>query len=180
MWELKTPQPVKLIVGILAADKTCLAVAVEALLVEFGKADFLSDIWPFTQTDYYSKETGANIIRRFVTFHHLVDPADLPKIKLKTNALEQQLALQLDIDLPRPINLDPGFIESSKLVLATTKNYSHRIYIGQKIYAEVTLIYSKGAWQSFDYTYPDYKLHCYHDFFTKVRTRLMEQLRSNR
>jgi hypothetical protein len=80
--------------------------------------------------------------------------------------------------LPRPVNLDPGIIEPSKLVLATTKNYSHRIYIGHKMFAEVTLIYEKGAWRHFDYTYPDYRQPGYHDFFTKVRNRLLEQLKT--
>ena len=80
--------------------------------------------------------------------------------------------------LPRPVNLDPGLIEPSKLVLATTKNYSHRIYIGHKMFAEVTLIYEKGDWRHFDYTYPDYRQSCYLDFFSKVRTRLLEQLKT--
>ncbi|MHC4620550.1 MAG: DUF4416 family protein, partial [Planctomycetota bacterium] len=80
--------------------------------------------------------------------------------------------------LPRPVNLDPGIIEPSKLILATTKNYSHRIYIGNRMYAEVTLIFDKGRWRPFDYTYPDYRQQCYFDFFDKVRNRLVEQLRA--
>jgi len=79
--------------------------------------------------------------------------------------------------LPRPVNLDPGIIEPSKLVLATTKNYAHRIYIGKKIYAEVTLIFEKGRWRPLEYTYPDYTQQVYLDFFARVRARLLEQLR---
>ena len=90
------------------------------------------------------------------------------------------MAAKLNIDLPRPVNLDPGIIEPAKLILATTKNYSHRIYIGNKMYAEVTLIFDKGTWQPLPYTYPDYKQPCYHDFFTKVRTRLLQQLRNSK
>jgi len=86
--------------------------------------------------------------------------------------------VKLAAGLPRPVNLDPGLIEPSKLVLVTTKNYSHRIYIGKKMYAEVTLIFDKGHWQSLPYTYPDYKQQCYFDFFEKVRTKLLEQLKS--
>ena len=180
MWKLKDPEPVKLIVGILAAKHNCLSIAAEALIVEFGKADFISDVWPFAHTNYYQGETGQNILRRFVSFGRLFDPGSLAEIKHKTNTLEQQLALQLDIDLSRPVNLDPGIIEPSKLVLATTKNYSHRIYIGKKMYAEVTLIFDKGAWRPLPYTYPDYRQKCYFDFFEKVRTRLLEQLKSQR
>ena len=80
--------------------------------------------------------------------------------------------------LPRPVNLDPGLIEASKLVLATTKNYSHRIYIGDEIWAEVTLIFEKGQWRAMPYTYPDYKLPVYIDFFERLRKRLLEQLKS--
>jgi hypothetical protein len=178
MWNLQNPKPVKLILGILAADENCLQATVETLTAEFTNLDLQSDIWPFTQTDYYSEETGENILRQFVSIDKLIDPGSLPQIKHRTNTLEQELAAKLNIDLPRPVNLDPGIIEPSKLILATTKNYSHRIYIGQKMYAEVTLIFDKGSWQPLPYTYPDYKQQSYHDFFTKVRTRLLQQLRS--
>jgi hypothetical protein len=87
------------------------------------------------------------------------------------------LAKKLALDVNRPVNLDPGIIEPSKLILATTKDFSHRIYIGKKMFAEVTLLYKKGVWHPFDYTFPDHKEQCYHDFFTKVRTKLMEQLK---
>jgi hypothetical protein len=178
MWDTKEPNPVKLIVGILAADENCLQAAVETLTAEFTNLDLQSDVWPFTQTNYYNTETGENILRQFVSIDKLIDPGSLPQIKHRTNTLEQQLAAKSKSDLPRPINLDPGIIEPSKLILATTKNYSHRIYIGQKMYAEVTLIFDKGSWQPLPYTYPDYKQPSYHDFFTKVRTRLLEQLRN--
>ncbi len=178
MWELKNPQPVKLIIGILAADQNCLDAAHKVLAAKFGKIDLTSDVWPFTQTDYYKNETGPNILRQFASLEKLIDPGNLAKIKHATNKLEQQLARSLKMPLPRPVNLDPGLIEPSKVVLATTKNYSHRIYIGHKMFAEVTLIYEKGAWRHFDYTYPDYRQPCYHDFFTKVRTHLLEQLKT--
>jgi hypothetical protein len=178
MWQLKDPKPVKLIIGILAADENCLQAAVDTLTSEFGSTDLKSDIWPFTQTDYYKDQIGDNILRQFLTIEKLIDPAELAEIKLKTNNLEQKLAAESGLDLPRPVNLDPGIIEPSKLILATTKNYSHRIYIGEKIYAEVTLIFDKGTWSALPYTYPDYKQDCYHDFFSKVRQRLLEQLKS--
>jgi len=180
MWKLKDPNPAKLIIGILAANQDCLQAAIEALTSEFGKADLISDTWPFTQTDYYNKETGENILRRFVTIEKLIDIAKLAKIKHTTNKLEKKLAKQLALDLYRPVNLDPGVIEPSKLILATTKNHSHRIYIGKKMFAEVTLVFDRGAWCPLPYTYPDYRLKCYHDFFDKVRARLLEQLKSKR
>jgi hypothetical protein len=132
----------------------------------------------FDKTDYYKDETGENILRQFVSTERLIAPALLAKIKHRTNKLEQKLAAKLALPLPRPVNLDPGIIEPSKLILATTKNYSHRIYIGKKMYAEVTLIFDKASWRPLDYTYPDYRQQCYFDFFDKVRKRLLEQLKS--
>ena len=180
MWKLKGPKPVKLVVGILATDRQCLHEAVDVLTGKLGNVDFTSDVWQFDKTDYYKDQTGPHILRQFVSIEKLIAPGKLAKIKCKTNMLEQKLAKTLGLPLPRPVNLDPGIIESSKLILATTKNYSHRIYIGKKMYAEVTLIFDKGQWRPLDHTYPDYRQKCYFDFFLNVRNRLLEQLKSQR
>ena len=178
MWELKEPRPVKLIIGILAADKDALAEAAGAVNERIGKVDLASEVWPFTQTDYYKDETGANILRQFVSIEGLVEPGKLGEIKHTTNKMEQEIAGALKMSVARPVNLDPGLIEASKLVLATTKNYSHRIYIGNKMYAEVTLIYEKGGWRHFEWTYPDYRQQSYQEFFSEVRNKLLEQLKT--
>ena len=146
MWELNKPKPVKLIIGILAANELALLAGLESVGAEFGEVDFVSDIWDFTQTDYYKDQMGEDILRQFVSIDELIEPGKLAEIKLKTNEIERKLAGKLKIDLPRPVNLDPGIIEPSKLILASTKNFSHRIYIGKNIYAEVTLVYDKGSW----------------------------------
>jgi hypothetical protein len=163
----------------LAANNQCLNSAADIVTGKFGSADFTSDIWSFDKTDYYKEQMGTRILRQFLSIERLIAPGKLAKIKILTNKLEQKLARTLSLPLPRPVNLDPGIIEPSKLVLATTKNYSHRIYIGKKMYAEVTLIYDKGGWQPLSHTYPDYRQQCYFDFFDKVRNRLMEQLKSH-
>ncbi len=177
MWELKDPRPVKLIVGILAADQNCLSAAIKTTKREFGEIDLISQVWPFDKTDYYKDQSGPDILRQFVSIDKLISPEILADVKLQANELEQKLADELSLSLPRPVNLDPGIIEPSKLILATTKNYSHRIYIGKKIYAEVTLLFDKGSWRPFEYTYPDYRQQCYFDFFSKVRSKLVEQLK---
>jgi len=169
---------VKLIAGILACDEQVLSAAKTRLESALGEIDLVSDIWPFDQTSYYADETGSRIVRQFVSFRQLIDPGELADIKHRTNALEQELAKSLALPVPRPANLDPGIIEPSKLVIATTKNYSHRIYIGKQMYAEVTLVYDKGAWRPMPYTYPDYRSPQYLDFFAKVRGRLLDQLRA--
>lgn len=177
MWELKEPKPVKLIVGILAADERCLTAARARLSAALGTMDLASDIWTFDQTDYYAGQIGPHILRQFASIERLIDPGQLAAIKHRTNTLEQQLAAALGTPFPRPVNLDPGIIEPSKLILATTKNYAHRIYIGDRMYAEVTLVFDKGRWHPLPYTYPDYQRPEYFDFFSQVRTRLVQQLR---
>lgn len=177
MWDLNKPEPVKLIIGILAADEACLSRAIEGITRELGSIDLTSQVWPFTQTHYYDEEIGPRILRQFVTFEQLVDPGELARIKHQTNALEQDLAQMLAYPTLRPVNLDPGYIEPSKLVLASTKNFSHRIYIGQNMYAEVTLIVDKGVWSALRYTFPDYRQGNYNAFFEEVRQRLRSQLK---
>jgi len=183
MWEIEKPKPVKLIIAVMAADQKCLSTALDAIVAEFGTTDLVSDVWPFDQTDYYKEQTGPHILKQFVSADKLIDPGKLAQIKHRTNQIEQKQAELLHssgVVWPRPINLDPGIIEPSKLILASTKNYSHRIYIGQGMYAEVTLTFHKGKWQPFSYTYPDYKQPGYHEFFSKVRTRLIEQLKDKK
>lgn len=179
MWEIREPQPVKLIVGILAADEACLAAGVESIEEQFGETDMLSEVWRFTQTQYYKDEMGGCVLRQFASIDKLIDPGELAGIKHRANEMEMELASRLGGKLPRPVNLDPGFIEPSKLVLASTKNFAHRIYIGQSMYAEVTLSFCKGKWQGYMYTFPDYKEERYHEFLSCVRERLVEQLREN-
>jgi hypothetical protein len=134
-------------------------------------------VWIFDQTDYYVEELGPRVLRQFVSIERLIDPGDLADVKHRTNEMEKQLAATLAMPFPRPVNLDPGVIEPSKLILASTKNFAHRIYIGRKMYAEVTLVFDKGRWRLFPYTFPDYKRAEYHKFFSTVRSRLVQQLR---
>ncbi len=176
MWQLKDPDPVKLIVGVLAANNECLCEAIELLENKLGPVDLPSDVWPFTDTDYYKKQTGAEILRQFISIAELIDPGRLAAIKHITNEIEQKIAAKTSLPLSRPVNIDPGFIEPSKLVLATTKNFSHRVYIGDRMWAEVTLMYDKG-WKFLPFTYPDYKRRRYLDYFSKVRDILSEQLK---
>lgn len=180
MWQLNEPRPVKAIVGILASDERCLGAAREAVFGALGPADLLSDMWTFDQTDYYADEIGPRVLRQFVSIEQLIDPGELADIKHRTNAIEQQLATALAMPFPRPVNLDPGVIEPSKLILASTKNFAHRIYIGRKMYAEVTLVFDKGQWRFLPYTFPDYKRPEYHRFFSLVRARLVQQLRESK
>ncbi len=177
MGRIKPPRPAKLICGLICGDPDLMARARGLLDKQVGKIEAVSDIWPFDQTDYYKEEMGGDLKRQFVSFAGLVQVDRLPDIKRLTNQLEQRIADEvLDPEIPRPINLDPGYLTLSKLVLATTKDYSHRLYLEGGIYGEVTLHYESAGWQVWPWTYPDYAAPTYHTFLTQVREALKEQL----
>lgn len=177
MWEIQRPQPVKLMVGILASDRQCLDAARASIMDAYGQADLTSPVYPFDLTHYYQDQAGPNILRQFVSMEQLIDPGQLADIKLNTNLMEKQMADSLKAPFPRPVNFDPGYVEPSKLVLASTKNFAHRVYIGKGIWAEVTLTYNKGVWQIYPYTFPDFKSGRYNEFLSQVREKLVGQLR---
>ena len=148
---------------------------------EWGAIDFESKLLPFEHTPYYAKEFGRGLVRRVWAFEKLIDPGDLAAIKVRTNELEQLSAL----DDKRRINLDSGYVSMAKLVLATTKNHGHRIYIGQSlkaigIYAEVTLQYRNKAFRPWECTYPDYATLEYCELFQAIRKQYVAQLRERR
>ena len=185
MGQAGAPQPVKLIVGMLASQESCFAWAQDQMEKHWGTIDITSEVMPFDYTDYYAREMGERLLRKFVSFAELIDPGELAAVKHQSNALESEIDGWAENQGQQPkakrlINLDPGYIEPSKLVLATTKNYSHRIYIGQSMYAEATLRYQKGRWQGWPYTYPDYASGAYDEFLNRVRERLMEKLSSQK
>ncbi len=173
------PRPaahVKLFVGLLCGDVDLLRRTRQLLVRRYGPVDLESEIWPFDQTDYYAAECGPDLKRWFLSFERPIRPDMLAEIKHETNAVEAELAdACLDPLIPRPVNIDPGYVDLGKLVLATTKDRAHRICLGMGIYAEVTLYFSQGVWQMWPWTYPDYRKPEYHAFFTRVRERLRAQ-----
>ncbi len=168
----------KLFVGLLSGDMDLFRRARQLLTRQYGPTDAESELWPFDQTDYYADEMGPDLQRWFLSFERSISPDELAEIKRATNTLEATIADQcLAVEIPRPVNLDPGYIDLTKLVLATTKDRGHRIYLRRGIYAEVTLQYERGGWQTLPWTYPDYTRTEYHAFFTDARARLLEQRR---
>ena len=171
------PQPVKLICGMISSDTELFAESLAALTGAFGRADITSDILAFDFTHYYDDEMGAPLWRQFVSFSELVSPDVLVEAKLRTNEVEEHLAARAAGPPARPINLDPGYVEQSKLVLASMKNFSHRIHLGRGVYGEVTLLYHKGGWEPLRWTFPDYASRRYWPFLDSARDRLLAQLR---
>ncbi len=181
MGKVKEPLPVKLIASMFTASGELLEEAKVRLSQEFGSLDYESQLLPFDHTSYYAAEFGENLRRRFVAFEELVRPEKLAEIKLRTNALELVLSgakgTEWVVGGKRRINIDPGYVSHSKLVLATTKNHAHRIYLGRGIYAEVTLHFRDGAFRAWPWTYPDYASPLLIAIFNQIRGIYVKQLR---
>ena len=177
MGSIRPFNPVKLFVGVLAAQENLVAEAESQLSSHYGPVDQRSPVIPFTFTDYYRRETGDNILRAFLSFERLIEADQLPEIKLQTNALEETFAGE-KATVKRPVNLDPGYLEHAKVILASTKNFYHRMYLGRGIFGEVTMHFRNNSWEFFPWTYPDYKSPEYQAFFLELRSRYREQLRS--
>ncbi len=166
MGKINPPEKVKLIAGLISQDEA-LFDQIGALLEKKlkNKVDFNSPIMDFDYTDYYDKEMGGRLKRKFISFKKLVRLEGIAKVKLLTNEIEKRFLK----DGKRTINIDPGYIDMAKLVLLSTKDYSHRIYIGQGIFAEVTLHYKDKRFNFWPWTYPDYRSEEYINVFGKIR-----------
>ncbi len=174
MGRIRSPQPVKLIVPMLSAHTKLLEDAREALVARFGPTDLVSAHLPFEYTTYYRAELGASLQRQFLSFERLIDPGELAAIKTYSNMLEEEWR----VEERRRVNLDPGYLTPAKLVLASTKDYAHRVYIGEGVYAEVTLAYRGGDFRSWPWTYPDYQSESYLCILRKIREIYMFQLKA--
>lgn len=175
MAEASEPRLVKLICGQISARAELFDAALARLEQLYGRADIVSEVMNFDFTQYYDAEMGNPLLRRFVSFDRPTSPGILADVKCATNELEREFAAAGGGWAARPINLDPGYIEPSKLVLASMKNFSHRIYLSRGVYGEVTLQWHKMQWQSLPWTFPDYASGRYFPFLTAARTRLREQ-----
>ena len=172
MGEIRSPEPVKLICGLLYRDPAIWEEAARYLEERFGPIDYRSEEFPFVETDYYDREMGPGIRRAYVSFQNLVSPDILAEAKHFTNHVESRL---VDDEGNRRINLDPGAVTNANLILASTKNYCHRIYLRDGIYAEVTMTYRKGQFQELPWTYPDYRNH--RQVFAEIRQIYRDQIR---
>jgi len=163
----------KLICGVLTSRPEAVETIQSSLEQSFGPVDFKSNLEEFTYTDYYNKEMGTPIYRFFVSFGDLVAPETLPDIKIKTNELETAFIA----DGQRKVNLDPGLLSLQRLVLASTKDNGRRIPLSDGVYAEITLIYVNGDFESLDWTYPDYRSRPYRDIMKGIRDVYRNQLK---
>ena len=141
-----------LVMGVLLSSGSGREALLTLLRQDFGPIDEASAEVPFLWTDYYNAEMGEGIRRSFLLFADAVDPQDLAGIKTRTDELE----IMFSGREKRSVNLDPGLLAPGRFVLATTKDRAHRIALADGIYAELTLIFQKGAFRPLPWTYPDW------------------------
>lgn len=169
--------PVKLICGIIASKERTILRAKERLAQHYGEIDSSSPLFSFDFTDYYEKQMGKNLKRKFLSFKKLVEAERLCAIKQETNRLEEEIREEFQ-SLHRIVNLDPGYMTPASLIMATAKDFSHRIPLQNGIYAHLEFLFGKDEVRTLDWTYPDFKCKDYQEYFLDVRRFYLSQLKN--
>ena len=177
MGAIRIPQPVLLFMAVFSPDASAFEWTQKHAEAQWGALALESETFPFeTFTDYYAKTMGTMLPKRLWAFENLITPDTLPSIKRSTNDWEDKFKLVTACSVERPLNIDPGYIDLGKLILASTKDHAHRIYLSDGIFAETTLMYTQKQWKPLPWTYPDYQSTGYQKFLTQCR----EYLKSKR
>jgi hypothetical protein len=168
-------RPVLLIAAVFSRHDEALAWARQRFEQAWGGVALESPRFEHRETTYYEASMGPDLRKMFLASEQLIDPGELPALKLQANAWEEEYRDLAGHAEARPLNIDPGYLTEAKLVLASTKDRDHRLYLSQGIFAEVTLHFARGGWQSRPWTYPDYQRADYHQFFTACRQYLRQR-----
>jgi hypothetical protein len=179
MGDITTHRPVLLIVAAFSRYDDALDWGRERAIAAWGPLALESERFEHNETAYYEAEMGAGLKKTFLAFERLIDPAFLVEAKVSSNLWELDYAAAANKPEPRPLNLDPGYLSEAKLVLASTKDRDHRLYLNKGIFAENTLFYRAKAWQQRPWTYPDYQRADYHLFFSRCREYLRLRYRES-
>jgi len=169
-------QPAKLYTGTIFREEKFLKEALKKLECKFGRVEYSSEVFDFNITDYYYKEMGKPLFRQFFVFEGLIEPELLADIKLFTNRLEEELKEKFNSE-GRVVNLDPGIITSGSLIVATAKNYSHRVPLKEGIYAHIEYLFDKKGVRELPWTYQDFRSEKYKAFFFDARKRYLTELK---
>jgi len=173
----REPKPVKLFIALLAAHDELFSQVENDLSALFGPIDSAGAILSWTVSDYYESEMGAGLRRRFISFDRLISPEALADIKHKTHNVEDSYPRADGTGRRRRVNIDPGYIDAGKVVLASAKGATHRVYLHSGIYGEMTLLYYDGSFRPFPYTYSDYLWPETMAFLGNLRARYLEQVK---
>lgn len=174
-------EPVQLFFAIMAREDDIFARAEAEIEAAWSPIHMRDDFYDFDPlTTYYKTEFGTGLRKRIVAVRDLIDPEELVDIKIRTNEMEDKISNSSG-DAPRIVNIDPGYLNFGKIVLASTKDHWHRLYIGQGIFAELTLRYQRAGkgYTPLEWTYPDYKMPERLDFFARLRQDYRERLRAS-
>jgi hypothetical protein len=172
MGTIASHPPVLLIVAAFSRYDAALDWARDTIASRWTAIALESPRFDFIETDYYQPTMGTALKKTFFAGQELIEPSRLPELKRAANNWEEEYARLARHPEPRPLNLDPGYLTLAKLVLASTKDHAHRVYLSDGIYAEVTLHYQDRRWQHRPWTFPDYRREDYQEFFTQCRQRL--------
>jgi len=176
MGDTQSPLLVLPIMAAFSRHPDALAWGRERAIARFGPIALESEPFEFIETAYYEPTMGPNLRKQFWAFERLCDPAELSTWKTETNDWEAECTSLCRHAESRPLNLDPGYITAAKLVLASTKDHAHRIYLSGGIYAEITLFYRHRRWEAHEWTFPDYRRADYQEFFSRCRKHLQNQI----
>jgi hypothetical protein len=176
MAQPKAFAPVKLVCGVIFRDGAPYEDVKRRLVEEWGPVDLESQAFDFDLTDYYEPEMGPDLRRRFMSFETLIAPEALAGMKLRTIDFEETFRREAGA-AGRPVNIDPGYLTASALIMATAKDFSHRIPLGQGIYAHLEFLFSKRGIRVLDWTYPDFRRGPCQEFFLAVRALFLRQVR---
>ena len=162
----------------MAGEPEVFSITQEELANLYGPIDMESDIFPFTYTDYYSKQMGgSSLMRKFISFDTLIAPETLSDIKMTANHIEEKIKTKLQSP-HRIVNIDPGIINDSSLIMATVKDFAHRIPLQQGIYGHLELLFGKKEIRILGWTYPDFRKETYHSFFLNARKKYLDQIKN--
>ncbi len=173
--KLSTASPVKFIVACTYSEPLFFQKFLETFTEIYGKSDMQTDEFAFAHTAYYEAEMGRGLKKRFISFEDIGAREKVVELKYLALELEGKSAVKMK----RRINIDPAYLELSKLVVSTTKNFAHRIYIQKEIFGDIQLQYKDKKFLPLEWTFPDYKTETNLAFFTKVRNIYAAQLKES-
>jgi len=176
MATLSTPEPVKYFVALLWSDAGMLAAAEARMVTQWGAIDFTGPDRPFDRTNYYEPEMGTGLLRRLLSFEELRSPEELATAKRTCIDMESALA----VDSRRRVNLDIGYLDHNKLVLASVKSAGQKIYLRDGIYADLTARFAHGKYEPFAWTFPDFKDGRYDGELHAMREIYLRQMKQRR
>ncbi|MFP3984053.1 MAG: DUF4416 family protein [Desulfurivibrionaceae bacterium] len=174
MADPESPTPVKYFIAVLFSSPDLLSLARNVLQENWGKMDLEGDPRLFEVTDYYQAEMGGTLYRSIISFKDLMNPAEIVERKLRCNDLEDTLALENK----RRVNLDAGYLDHNKVVLASAKAAGQKIYLGRGIYADLAGRYRSGRYQPFEWSFPDFKDGRYDRELLLIRKEYLRQLKN--